>query len=348
MEEERINDIGSLFETITANNAVEGNVVQENQQEVQLSEISPIEEYFRGLGFDSGLIAYGDTEVHIDTLSPEEQLDVLIQAGRDNSVENLLDSTELELINFARENNLSLSDLVAQIVDERVSEVVGNYNLKQYDDVKNIDINQLSNEQIIYQDVINKLGEDVSEEEIDKEYELELDRINSSGNKDKILNNLRGKLQKEQTQYLSEQNAIQQQQINQEIEQARIQIVNAVSDIQSIAGFEVDDDAKNEILGLMVEPHPESSEGLPILIEEYWRNPQVAYEAEWSRRMLPEVVNYYENQIKELKNEMGKQKSQAKQEILQGFPTTKKHETVVKNNNSTNKQKTDHISSIWG
>lgn len=344
MESTEITDISNLFETVSNETHQE---FQNLQGEENLSELSPIEEYFRTLGFESGLIAYGEEEVHIDTLSPEEQLDVLIQAGRENSIVNQLDNSELELINLARENNISLADLVAEIANERVAEVISQYNLQQYNDVRNIDINQLTNEQIIYQDVINKLGDDVTEDEISKEYELELDRINSSPNQERILNNLRGKLEREQSQYLTEQNAIQQQQINQEIEQARTQIVSAVADIQSIAGFEVDDESKNEILSLMVEAHPESSEGLPILIEEYWRNPQVAYEAEWSRRALPQVVEFYENQMKELRNEIGKQKTQAKREILQDFPTTRKPETIVKNNNS-NKQKTDHISSIWG
>lgn len=314
----------------------------DNQQEiVQETTLSPIEEAFRTLGYENGIIKYEDEEVHIDALTPEEQLDILAQAIESTSFNNQFTEDELTWVEMARNNNLSLTQLLEQTINEQVQETLSQYNLNQFQAAQDLDINTLTPEQLIYQDVINKLG-DVSEEEIATEYELEIDRINSSAHKDKIINSLRNKLQQEQERYIQEQSFIQNEQIERQLEEQRTVIVNKIAAIDTIAGIKVDDDSKNEILSLMLEPHSESEEGLPILIEEYWRQPEIAYEAEYSRRALPNVINYYENQIKELRNEMAKMKSTVRKEILDGFPsqTTK----VTQSKNIQNRNRTEELS----
>lgn len=310
-------------------------------QPIQESTLSPIEEAFRTLGYENGIIKYEDEEIHIDALTPEEQLDILAQAIESTSFNNQFTEDELSWVEAARNNNLSLSQLFEESVNQQVQEILSQYNLDQFQAAQNLDINSLTPEQLIYQDVLNKLG-DVSEEEIAAEYELEIDRINSSAHKDKIVNSLRNKLSQEQERYIQEQSAIQNQQIEQQLEEQRAVIVSKIAAIDSIAGIKVDDDSKNEILSLMLEPHSESEEGLPILIEEYWRQPEIAYEAEYSRRVLPNVINYYENQIKELRNEMAKVKSTVRKEILDGFPvqTTK----VTQQKNIQNRNRNEELS----
>ena len=309
-------------------------------------ELSPEETALRSLGYESGVVNYGGEEIHVDSLSSDEKLDIFIQALNSANPLNNLEDSEYEILALARENNLSLNELVEALTQERLNQVMLENNINEIQQSVDFDYRSLSDEQTLQYDVANKIGEfDNSGNLLNiDDINEEVERLMESPNKTKMVNSIKHQIaqhQSSQKQQYDEQMAVEQ---TRAIENQRSYIVNEVDDIDAILGISITDEDKNEILETMLEFHPESDEGNSYLMEEYLRNPKILFEAEYSRRNLPKIIGYYEDLLKEKDNEIAKAYSKGKRDVVDTYPTTQRY-TATTAKSTPQKQNTGIITS---
>ena len=230
-----------------------------------------------------------ETEVNFSDLSVEEQLEILKDP---TSVENNdLDESEVELLNFIREKNLSVEDFLElykqEIIASLEESTTHNYEIDAYDD-----------SELFMLDLKNKY--DLTDEELEKELEKELKDETLFKKKVDVLRAEYKQLEDEQKEAQKlEFEQKQQEEYNKFAER----MVNIAVETPEFYGIELEDEEKNEVLSFLLD----IDESGVSEFSKTLNDPKKLYEAAWFLRYGKEsfdaLKNAYESEIARIKKD---------------------------------------------
>ena len=230
-----------------------------------------------------------ETEVNFSDLSVEEQLEILNESA--STADDNLDESEVELINYMREKNLSVEDFLElykqEIIASLEESTTQNYEIDAYDD-----------SELFMLDLKNKY--DLTDEELEKELEKELKDETLFKKKVDVLRAEYKQLEDEQKEAQKlEFEQSQQQEYNKFAER----MVNIAVETPEFYGIELEDEEKNEVLSFLLD----IDESGVSEFSKTLNDPKKLYEAAWFLRYGKEsfdaLKNAYESEIARIKKD---------------------------------------------
>jgi hypothetical protein len=286
--------------------------------------LTGIEKFLSDYGVVGGMITFeeGDKK-HFDDLSDDEKYNVISTLIETNSqpIEQKygLEPEEIQLLNYFRTQDKPISESLNEIVERRFNELA----ISQAATTTNFE--NMAPEAIY----LRWLKENNPEAE-DEDLRTDLEAAKNLKSFEKTVTGLKKVfIEKQESDRIAQENLMRQEQF-QELENDRELIVKQVSQIDQIAGFEVNDDEKNEILTNLLEVN---EHGDSLFMEEVFSDPAKLFKAAWlynkAESMFDNMADYY-------KKELSKQYKKGRDEALSGAPG--RPITV-----STNSNKRDNI-----
>ena len=230
-----------------------------------------------------------ETEVNFSDLSVEEQLEILNESA--STEDDNFDESEVELINYMREKNLSVEDFLElykqEIIASLEESTTQNYEIDAYDD-----------SELFMLDLKNKYN--LTDEELEKELEKELQDENLF--KKKI-----DKIRAEYKELEDQQKQIQQAEFEASQKQRYEDFANTMVDVATktseFHGIELEDNEKNEVLSFILDLDENGTSNFYKTLN----NPTKLYEAAWFLKYGKDAFNAlsgaYEAEINKLKKD---------------------------------------------
>lgn len=289
--------------TTTANESVEEN---SQTSEVESSESSEgeaekaseeitgdgVEQFLSQYGIAGGIISFegekpGETEQkHFNDLSPDEQFNVLSDLAQSGATANSLQPQEQQIIDLAKQNNMSLDQLINELAVERAEQYLA---LEQS---SSVDFKEMSDEAIVA-----RWLKDNNPEASEVELAEELERNKESSFFEKNAASIREKYIDSQIQESQMRDQQAQQEQFQELEDDRSKIVEAVNGVENIMGFPVNDAVKNEVLEDLLEVN---EFGDSMFMQKVFSDPEMLFKAAWlvknAESHFDELESYWKKQ----------------------------------------------------
>lgn len=245
-----------------------------------------IDRFLRSRGIDPQSVRIADEqgvieEVPFESLSADEKLAIL------DTDKYQLSEDEINTLNFLRQNNISLQEYSEYIKNESIKEY-----LNQTNSVTNVD--DYTDEVIFKADLINRFGEDISDEELDKEWEAA--QVNPTLLEKKI-----GVLREQFKQReIDNRNAAEQQAAAQKEDQFQTfagMMQNAADGIDTIMSVEVDNEQKNDILKFCLERDVNGQSQF----NKFFNDPEAVFKMAWfmkyGEQAIEAVHDYWRKQV---------------------------------------------------
>ena len=223
------------------------------------------------------------TEVSFDSLSEQDKFDILNY--QDDPV--LPEDHEIQMINFLRQNNMTLQDFAEWQRQEAIQEY-----LSQQQTVSDTD--SYSDEEIVAYDYIKRFGESMSDEEIDAEIERLKADPEAFAKRVSLLRNA-FKAEEEAQAKLYQDEAAAKQAENEKM------FVNtyhqAMAGIDSIQNTELDDNDRDELLRFVLEKDQANRTGLSKAMD----NPENVLKMAWyllhGEERVDAMIDYFQKEI---------------------------------------------------
>lgn len=269
-----------------------------------------IERYLAEFGIEGGMIHFEDGEaVHINDLSPEEQHIVLSSLASEArpTIEQQNDLTEEEvgLLNLVRESGKPVAEVIADMANEQLERI------RLLEESQQVDWDQMGDD-AVYLAFLKAKSPDLSDEELEED----LNKARETKTYESVVKGIRDDFKTSQEYARQQHTNNLHQKFNQEIENDRKVIVENVSPINEIAGFEINDDIKNDLLSDMLEVN---ENGDSLLLEQIFSSPQDILEAAWFRKYGKDSINQMENYWKQ---EASKAYARGRNEALGKLPAS--------------------------
>lgn len=234
------------------------------------AELNGIEQYLSQFGIEGGMIEFDDGEkVHFSELDDDKKAEVLttLHSMVQPELEKAygLDENEVAVVNYLRQNNLTFDELVNQIA----AEVEQAYAM-QYE-TQSVDIDQVDDD-TVYKSYILQKNPEIKEEDLQKE----LDKAKELSTYTDFIKDLREDFKQAQQQMAYNQQAQTQQQMLEEIEQQRQEVVQAVAQMPDVDGLKINDGIKNNVLDLILNV---DEDGDSLFMTEVFSDPQELFRA---------------------------------------------------------------------
>jgi len=298
------------------------------------SVLSGTEKFLAQYGIIGGMIEFEDgTSKHYEDLDQDEQFNVLksIAEGVKTPIEAEydLDGEEIELLNYIRDQKKPVNEVLQDIFAAQLEKVEALRNIVNEDYVT-------MSADSVYLKWLKESDPDATADELQENLEAAkklktFDRTAESLRKNFIQDQER-EIQAEETRLATES--------AKELEADRESIVNAVENINSIAGWEVSDEQKNEILGDLLEVN---SQGDSLFMEKVFSDPKKLFEVAWMEKYADKNFNVM---AEHYKNEISEAYKRGKNDGMKGLPggpikvgdnkTSDKTKDAVKNREKVN------------
>ena len=306
-----------------------------DKDDIKTANLTGIEMFLSQYGIEGGIIQFEDGSTsHFNDLDDKKQAEILNQLQENPSKaiaeKYELDGNEIGLINYLRTNKLTIDDLVNNIVNERLQ------SYKSIQESNTIDFEKMGDD-AIYAAFLKTSNPDIKEEELEEE--LEKAKTLSTYKNQVEAYRKQFKAQQEQLKVQEKQNELQQ--LKDEIEQDRQAVVQAVMPLKDIAGIELNDNVKNEVLDSILHVN---EDGDSLFMEEVFGDPVKLFNAAF-------WYNYGSQLLKERDAYWKKEKSAAykrgREDVLKGDTTgavsfIDKDKRQNRNNNNNNNNERGH------
>ena len=236
----------------------------------------------------------GDVEeVDWDSLSNEDKLNIL--SSSENTPENSLDESEIQLINAIRNSGMSPSEYLQFIGNGEVERYIQNSQEPQYE------IDEYSDDELFLMDFMSRMGE-VTEDEATEA--LERAKANEGLFKkqiEAIRNEYKQAEQENQMQAQIEQEQIAQQQYDQFSDQ----IVDEINNLTEIQGFELnmENDDMQELYDFITGYDAAGNNYLAKALSD----PHVLVKTAWlalnGDQMIDDITSYFQKEIASVRKE---------------------------------------------
>lgn len=241
-----------------------------DKQDPGTEDQSGIELYLSQFDIEGGMINFEDgTSKHYDDLDPEKQAEILQQL-HDNQASTIeekygLADDEVGLINYLRENKVTVSEMVESMAKERVETLL----TLQQSETTNFD--EMADE-AVYTKFLKTSNPEDSPEDI----ETKLEEAKKLSTFKSISSALRTQYKGEQAAKLSEASEVQKQKEADELESQRETVVKAVVNIKDVAGVQLNDNIKNSVLDRVLNV---DDSGDSLFMSEVFGNPEKLFKA---------------------------------------------------------------------
>ena len=277
---------------------------EEKEELVQSDDLfadSPIEddlmrELLESRGIKDGKISIlgedGEEQIlNFNELSKEEKLDILngsISSEETNDYD--LDTSEIELLNIIRNNNMTVNEFLEAYKENILSAVSGNN--KEYT------IDSYNDNELFLLDLKNKY--DLSDSELEDELNKELSNPDIFAKK---VSKIREEYKTLEDEYNKNELLVQENQRVEQYNQFVESMITVAQDTPELHGILLEDEEKNNILSYLAEL---DENGVSAFYKEL-NNPQRLYEAAWFLRYGKEafdtLINAYESEIAKYKKD---------------------------------------------
>ena len=232
--------------------------------------VTGIEMYLAQFDIEAGMIQFEDgTSQHFNDLDAAKQAEVLQQlhGTQATAIENQygLDENEIGLLNYLRENKLSVEEMVEQMVAERVATITTLQEMSSEDFTK-------MDADVLYL----KWLKDTSPEATPEQLSSDLAKAKELSNYNKLTETLRTQFTKAQQEAVTAATVEQEKAHNELVESQRQEIVNAVAGMDELAGIKLDQNTKNTVLDHILETN---EEGDSAFMDEVFSDPQTLFKA---------------------------------------------------------------------
>ena len=223
------------------------------------------------------------TEVSFDSLSDQDKFDILNY--QDDPV--LPEDHEIQMINFLRQNNMTLQDFAEWQRQEAIQEYLAGQ-------APTSDIDSYSDEEIVAYDYIKRFGESMSDEEIDAEIERLKADPEAFAKRVSLLRNAFKAEEEAQAKLYQDQEAA----VRQENESMFINTYHqALAKIDNIQNVELDDNDRDELLRFVLEKDQANRTGLSKAMD----NPENVLKMAWyllhGEECNNAMIDYFQKEI---------------------------------------------------
>ena len=266
------------------------------------------EKFLAQYGIIGGMIEFEDgTSKHYDELDQDEQFNVLksIAEGVKTPIEAEydLDGEEIELLNYIRDQKKPVNEVLQDIFAAQLEKVEALRNIVNEDYVT-------MSADSVYLKWLKESDPDATADELQEN----LEAAKKLKTFDRTAESLRkGFIQEQEREINAEEIRLANEQAK-ELEADRETIVNTVEGIKSIAGWEISDEQKNEILGDLLEVN---SQGDSLFMERVFSNPQKLFEVAWMEKFADKNFNVM---AEHYKNEISEAYKRGKNDGMKGLP----------------------------
>jgi len=259
---------------------------EDKEVDVDQSKLSGIELYLSQFDIEGGMINFEDgTSTHFTELPADKQQEVLTQLHDASSKEIEekygLNDDEIGLINYLRENNTTVDELVDQLAAQRAQ----TYIMSQQ--VQDMDISKMDDD-AVYTAFLLRSNPEATAEQVEKDLETAKGMSNYSS----IVTNLRSNFEKERQDYIKQQEASRQQELVKEIEEQRKEVVDAVSKLKEIDGLTINDGIKNDVLDMVLNV---DEDGDSLFMTKVFSDPEQLFKAAFWYKNGPDVLRARED-----------------------------------------------------
>lgn len=298
------------------------------------SVLSGTEKFLAQYGIIAGMIKFEDgSEKHYDELNEDEQFNVLksIAEGSKTPVEAEydLEQEEIDLLNYIRDQKKPVKEVLQDMFAEQFEKMEALRNISNEDY-----INMPSDS--VYLKWLKASDPDATPEELQENLEAAKKLKTFEKTTDTLRKNF---IQDQEREIQAEETRLAVESAK-ELEADRESIVNAVENINSIAGWEVSDEQKNEILGGLLEVN---SQGDSLFMEKVFSDPKKLFEVAWMEKYADKNFNVM---AEHYKNEISEAYKRGKNDGMKGLPggpikvgdnkTSDKTKDAVKNREKVN------------
>ena len=306
--------------------------IKEETTEEGISELSGIERYLSQFDIEGGMISFDDgSKSHFSELSSEKQSEVLsgLHGEQATSTEDKygLDDTEIGLINYLREKNTTIDEVIDELAEQRAQTYI------RSQQVQNTDITKLDDD-AIYTAFLLKSNPEATTEQLEKD----LVKAKEMDNFTNIAKNLRTRFEDEKEQQLAKNTAAEKTQLTTQIESQRKEVVDVVAGMDNVDGLAINDGIKNDVLDIILNV---DEDGDSLFMTKVFSNPSELFKAAFWYKNGSDVMSSREDFWK-------KEKSAAYKRGLKDASLGKKTFSAsdVEDKNKTTPHRGDYTDSV--
>ena len=255
--------------------------------------LSGIEQYLSQFDIEGGMIDFKDgSREHFNKLPADKQVDVLSKLHETSTQEIEdkygLDESEIGLINYMREQEGTIDEVIDQLARQRVQ----TYMTAQ--EVNNMNVMDMSAEEV-YTAHLLKSNANATVEQLEED----LATAKKMSNFDNIVNTLKQDMLQEQQNSIASQKQAGINELHTEIESQRKEVVDTISKMDSIDGLAINDGIKNEVLDLILNV---DGDGDSQFMTEVFGTPDTLFKAAFWYKNGPDIVSTREEYWKKEKS----------------------------------------------
>jgi len=302
------NDVTDKDTADSTDSTDDDNLVPENRVvEDEDNDTPGIEQFLAGHGIIGGMITFDEGETkHFNDLTESEKFNVLNDLAKSTAPrleeEYGLDENEIGLINFVREQNKPIEEVLEGLARTRAEQLIA-LSQSGSEDYSSMSDDAVTLKRLQANDP-EATQEDLAEE---------LERLKGGKFFEKNAAQYRSQFVQEQAALDAQYNAQRAAEFEQELEQDRSIIANAAQSIDNIAGWNISNDEKNEILHDLLEVN---DHGDSLFMEEVFSDPNKLVKAAWLYKNAEARMDQIEAHYKK---ELTKEYTRGRQEALNGL-----------------------------
>jgi len=283
--------------------------------------LSGIETYLSQFDIEGGMITFDDgVSKHFNDLDEDQQAEVLSHLHNSSTValeeKYGLDENEIGLINYLRENNKTIDDVVNELATQRVNSILA------LQSIESVDYDKMDDD-AVYMAFLKQSNPEATVEQL--EQDLATAKQMSAYSKSVV--NIRDSFKRTQQTDVTAAQQARKKELEDELNAQRKTVVDAVSNLKDIDGFQIDDSMKNTVLDVILSV---DEDGDSKFMTDVFSDPDKLFKAAWWYINGPDVVRQREEYWKKEKSEAfkrGQGTPQGKQ-TFSSIPTTGKDKTT--------------------
>jgi hypothetical protein len=279
---------------------------------------SGVEQFLAQFGIADGLITFEAEEgvegsvaqtKHYNDLTQEEQFNILsdlAEAGAPSAEEKYgLEQSEIGLINFVRENGGTVEEALNKMAQERVDQ------LRTMETASGVDYDAMGNDSMMAR-YLKDQDPEASEQEVTEE----VARRKEGRFYEKDVESIRGSYKTEALAKANEAENTETLAFEAELEVQRGVIATAVNEVESVAGWKVNNDQKNEVLSDLLETN---DDGDSKFMADVFSDPKELFRVAWLAKNAEAYIDELE---KHYKRENANEYQRGKEHGINGLPST--------------------------
>lgn len=222
-------------------------------------------------------------EVRFDDLEDNEKLAILSEKE-----ELPITDQEIEDINYLRDHDINLADFAKLQREQAIKEYLEQNSTPQYE------VDGMTDDQLFVYDLLNRYGEELTDEEIDTEL------ARAKENEDlftKKMNFLRNQYKEQETASKQETEAKERQQYEVEKQELINALTSAAINTTELQGVELEDADRNEVLDFLLREDTQGRTEFSKLLSDPDAIFKMAWYMKYGESTFNTTVDYFKNEL---------------------------------------------------